>query len=640
MRTTRLPWRRTLCAAMLALHFGSPAQAADAPGAQRWDLRDLYPRPDAWTTAYQALRARAAALERFKPTLGNSAAALLEALSAISDVQRELSRLAVYASLQADEDLKEPRAQERRQQTHALSSLLGEKTAWVAPAIQALGAERVRSYIAAEPALKARFDFYLDDTLRNAAHTLSPEGEALLAASSPVLAQPNAVYQQLAEAEMTLSTVKLKNGKLVKLSTAAYEQYRSSDDRAERKRVFDGFFGALKGVEGTLGANLTTQVLGDVFQARARKFEGSLDAALFGDNMPPAVYRTLVEQAHADLPTLHRYLKLRKKMLGISGPLAYYDNYPALVARPKSDRWSLEASKAMTLEALAPMGDEYLALLKQGFAARWMDSHPRPAKATGAYMAGSAYDVHPYVLLNHNDDFESLSTVAHEWGHAVHTLLSNRAQPYDKAGYSTFIAESASITNEMLLGDHLVATAKTREDKLFYLSQGLESIRTTFFRQVMFAEFQLAMHEEVEQGRPLSGARLSELYCAVAKRYYGESEGVMKIDPAYCTEWEYVSHFFYGYYVWQYATSMVGAAEFSSAILREGAPARERFINLLKAGNSDYAYPLYLNAGIDLALPAPYQALMARMNRLMDEFEKLAAAPGKAARPSPTPRGK
>ncbi len=313
-------------------------------------------------------------------------------------------------------------------------------------------------------------------------------------------------------------------------------------------------------------------------------------------------------------------------MLGITGPLAYYDNYPSLLKDPPAAHYDIEQSEAITLEALAPLGDEYLGLLKKGFASNWMDSHPRPGKASGGYMEGYAYDVHPYLLLNHSDDYQSLSTLAHEWGHAVHTLLTDRAQPFEKSDYSTFIAESASIGNEMLLSDYLVAHARTPHEKMAFLAEALESIRTTFFRQTQFAEFQLKMHEEVEQGRPLSGKRLTDLYCGVAKAYYGEAEGVMTVDPAYCTEWIYIGHFYNGYYVWQYATSMVGAAEFSSAIASEGAPARDRFIRLLKAGASDYPYPLYKSAGVDLATPAPYRALMARMNRLMDEFEKLAAA--------------
>jgi oligoendopeptidase F len=602
--------------------------AAEPTGARRWDLRDLYPDVPAWQRSFDATQAQILALELWRGTLAKSAADMLQALAAVSDARREVERLEVYAHLQSDEDLRVAPAQERKQRAQQLSVLLREKTAWLAPAIQALGDKQVRAFIAAEPQLKARFDFYLDDTLRNTAHTLPPEGEALLAAAGTLLDQPHNVFQQLAESELPLTSLRMADGQNVEMGTAAYEKYRVVADREQRKRVFDAFFGALKRVEGTLGANLATQVMGDAFMARSRKFGTSLEAALFEDSMPPAVYATLVAQAHAGLPTLQRYLRLRQKVVGIPGKLAYYDNYPPLVPEPPGQVWTVARSQAETLQALAPLGDEYLGLLRQGFAAQWVDSHPRPSKAAGGYMAGGAYDVHPYLLLNHNDDFESLSTVAHEWGHAVHSLLSNKAQPYDKSGYSTFIAESASIANEMLLSDHLVATAKTRGDKLFYLSQALESIRTTFFRQVMFAEFQLAMHEEVEQGRALSGARLSELYCGIAQRYYGQAEGVMEIDPAYCNEWEYVSHFYRGFYVWQYATSMVGAARFSSDIRREGAPARARFIDLLKAGNSDYAYRLYVKAGVDLAQPAPYQALMARMNRLLDEFERIAATPG------------
>ena len=615
--------RHALCAAVLALQFGV-ASAADAPAVARWDLRDLYPTPAAWDSSWRETRTRAEALDKLQPTMGGSAASMLQALITISDVRRSLGRLYVYAVLKSDEDLRDAPAQERRQQAQALDALLDEKTSWVDTAIQTLGAERARAFMAAEPALKARFDTLIDEALRNAPHTLSAEGEALLAAGGILLAQPRNIYDQLAEGELPRPEVKLHDGRTVALTTDAYEVERRSIDREDRKRVFDGFFGGWKKFEGTFGATLASQVQGDVFQAKARKFSGTLEAALFGTNMPSAVYRTLVEQARAGLPTLHRYLRLRQKMLGITDQLAYYDNYPSLLKKTQEERYDVERSKAVTLAALAPMGNEYLGLLKQGFAAQWMDSPPRPGKASGAYMFGSAYDVHPYLLLNHSDDFQSLSTFAHEWGHGVHTLLAQKAQPFEKASYSTFIAESASIANEMLLSDYMVANAKTREEKLFFLSEALESIRTTFFRQTLFAEFQLKMHEEVEQGRPLSGKRLSELYCGVAKAYYGEAEGVMKIDPAYCVEWIYVGHFYRGYYVWQYATSMVGAAEFSSAIAKQGAPARDRFIKLLKAGGSDYPYPLYKAAGVDLATPEPYQALMARMNRLMDEFENLA----------------
>ncbi len=605
-----------------------PASAADAPGAAaepRWDLRDLYATAADWDTAVAAVQKRVQTLDALRDGATKDAASLRHALEVISDTQRDVLRLYAYAHLAADEDLRNARGQERRQQVSALFGLLSEKTAWTRPDILAAGDDRVRGFIAADSVLKARFDHDLDDILRSRPHTLNAEGEALLAGFGPALAQASQVQSQLVDSELPRSTVTLADGKSIELTVPGYELARQSRVREDRKKAFDGFFGSLKKLEGTLGANLTGNVLADVYSARAHHFGSSLEAALFADAMPAAVYKQLVAQANAGLPALHRYLRLRKRLLGIDGELAYYDNYPP-VAAPPAQSFSYENSKAITLTALAPLGDEYLSLLKKGFAQSWVDVHPRPTKASGGYMFGAAYDVHPYLLLNHNDDYQSLSTLAHEWGHAVHTMLTTISQPYEKSNYSTFIAESASIGNEMLLADSMIASAKTAADKRYYLLQALESIRTTFFRQTMFAEFELAMHEEAEAGRPLAGPRLSELYCGIAKRYYGEAQGVMTVDPAYCVEWAYVSHFFRNFYVWQYATSMVGAAEFAQAIQTEGAPARDRFVNMLKAGGSDYPYPIYLRAGVDLAKPGPYQALIARMNRLMDQVEALGAA--------------
>jgi oligoendopeptidase F len=600
------------------------ARAADAGGepATMWDLSDLYPTPADWSAAYERVKAQAMELDRLQGTLGRDAHALFGALDAISSVNRAAARLDVYATLKADEDLRSAPDQERRQQSQALGTLIAQQTSWLAPEVIRLGAAQVQAFEAQDSAMNARFGFALADTLRGSAHTLGAEAEGVLAAAGSVLAQPDAIHSQLAYAELPYPTVSLR-GRPVRLDEPAYEQYRQSTDRSERKLVFDTFYGAWKGFESTAGAALAAQVMGDVFSARARRFEGALSAALFASNMPESVYRTVVAETDAALPTLYRYLRLRKARLGIGDTLAYYDNYPPLFPLEHPPEFSVAQSEKITLAALAPMGAEYLGLLQQGFAGRWMDVLPRPGKATGAYMNGSAYDVHPFLLLNHANDYESLSTFAHEWGHAVHTLLANRAQPYEKANYPTFIAESASIANEMLLNDYMIAHARTRAEKLYYLGAGLESIRTTYFRQVMFAEFELRIHREVEQGRALSGARLSDLYCEVVRRYYGEAEGVMKIDPAYCVEWAWVPHFYYDFYVWQYATSMAGAAQFTDAILGEGEAARTRFLDVLRAGGSEYPYQLYLKAGIDMASPAPYRALVARMNRLMDEIEAL-----------------
>jgi len=601
------------------------ATAAEAvPAAYMWDLGDLYASPEAWTAAQEKTMAEIAKLDSYKDTLGRSAKDMLAALSAISDVHKEADRLAVYASLKGDEDVRIAKNQERVQLAQSLGAALGEKTAWLTPEILKIGAEKVKAFEKESPELANRFGFFLDNVLRAAPHTLTPEGERVMAAASNVLGQPDRIYSVLSNGELPFPAVTLSDGsKVDRLDQAAYAKYRQSANRDDRKKVFDAFWGTWKKYEGTFGASLNTQVLGEEFDANVRHFPNALSDALFADNMPEAVYRQLVAQANAGLPTFYRYLKLRQKLLGIKDELAYYDMYPSMIEMKNPPKFSVADSERIGLDVTSVYGPEYTALLKRGFSHRWMDVLPRPGKASGAYMAGSAYDVHPYLLLNHNDDYQSLSTLVHEWGHAVHTMLTHDNQPYEKSNYSTFTAETASISNEMLLNDYMVKHAKTKAEKLYYLGEGLELIRTTFFRQTMFGEFQLAIHEEVEKGKALSGARLTDIYCGLLKHYYGADQGITKIDPGYCVEWAFIPHFYYGFYVYQYATSMAGAAAFTKAIEAKQPGARDRFIAMLKAGGSDYPYDLYRKAGIDMASPAPYQALIARMNRLMDQIDQL-----------------
>lgn len=614
---------------LLAAALAAAPAAAQAPAGDQvpmWDLGDLYPSPAAWTAAHDALKAEAEKIDRFKGTLGNGAGDMLKALSEMSRLRKEIAQLNVYASLKADEDVRSAPDQERQEAAAALQTVLSEKEAWVAPEILGLGTDKVHAFEAQSPELERRFGFFLEDTLRAAPHTLGVDAEGVLAAAADTLNQPDVIYSQLSNGDLPFPSLKLSHHlTIARLDQAAYAKYRELPDRDDRKKVFDAFWGTFKKYEGTFGATLTAQVLGEVFQAKERHFPDSLSAALFQDNMPDAVYRMLVAEANKNLPTMYRYLRLRKTLLDIKGDLAYYDIYPSMFKMEKPPQFSVPEAERIALDVTAVYGPEYTADLKKGFAGRWMDVYPRPGKASGAYMNGSAYDIHPYLHLNHNGDYGSLSTFVHEWGHAIHTLLADAAQPYETAGYPTFIAETASIANEMLLNDYMVAHAKTKAEKLYYLGQGLELIRGTFFRQTSFAEFQLAIHEEIEKGKALSGARMTDMYCGILRKYYGEAQGVTKIDPAYCIEWAFIPHFYYGFYVYQYATSMAGAAQFTDEIEREGAPARDRYIAMLKAGGSDYPYALYKKAGLDMASPAPYEALAARMNRIMDEIDALEA---------------
>jgi oligoendopeptidase F len=606
-----------------------PASPADDV---RWDLSDLYPNPGAWNEAYARTRSAAEMLGRFTGTLGQSSESLLAALDAQSAVNRESERLETYAQLLRDQDLRIAENRERFQQSERLETLIEENTAWLAPDILGVGATTVRRFEDENPDLKRRFGFFLDNTLRAEPHTLGAEGEGVLASAHSLLQQPGSIQGLLTAGELPYPTVVLSDGKKIKLDQPAYEKYRRSPDRQLRKRVFDAFWATWRQYEGVVGDVLTTQVMGDAFIAKSRKFPGSVDAALFADAVPTQVYRTLVTQANASLPTLQRYLRLRRRLLGLTGPLEYYDNYVPMFALKPEPHFTIDSAKRTILAALQPLGDDYLSLLRRGFDGRWMDALPRPGKNPGGYMDPGAYDVHPYLLFNFNGDYISMSTMAHEWGHAVHTLLADRAQPYETSHYSTFVAEAASMGNEMLLNDYMIDHAASDREKLYYLGQALEYVRTGYYRQALFAEFELDIHDALEHGQPLSGARLTDTYCGLLKKYYGDGKGVSRIDPAYCAEWEYIPHFYFDFYVYKYGTCIATAAALTDAILKEGESARKRFLDLLSAGGSDYPYELLRRVGIDLATPAPYQALDARMNRIMNQIEMLESKQRPASR--------
>jgi oligoendopeptidase F len=617
------PWVVAMILPMMSLAAGSDTNfPADNP-AYSWDLSELYPSPQAWATEHSKILAQANALDEYRDTLGRSPGDMLTALSAISDAKKESARLGTYASLKGDENVTIGMNQERVQAAQILATAISEKTAWLTPEIIKLGADKVHAFERRSPELARRFGFFLDDALRYAPHTLSPEGEAILAGAGNVLNQPDVIYSQLENGELPVPTITLSDGSVVKLDAAAYVRYRQATNRADRKKVFDAFWPAHSAFQGVFGATLTTQVMGEEFDAKQRHFPDALADATFAYDMPESVYRMLVSEANKNLPVLYRYLKLRKDALGITDDLRYYDLYAPIIDLKSPPHFTVDESKRIALDVTKVYGPEYAVLLKQGFGGRWMDLYPRPGKASGAYMNPGAYDVHPYLLFNNNDDYESLSTFLHEWGHAIHSLLANKAQPFENASYSPFIAETASITNEMLLNDYLVAHARSDAEKLYYLGQALELIRVDFFRQTMFAEFQLAIHEEMEKGSTLSGERMTDLYCGLLKKYYGDAQGALKVDPAYCVEWTYIPHFYYGFYVYQNATSMAGAAAFADALEKEAAPAQVRFIAMLKAGGSDYPYLLYRKAGLDMATQAPYEALVARMTRIMDQIDAI-----------------
>ena len=584
-----------------------------------WDLGEIYPSYEAWNSAKTRLEERVEALAAYRGRLGESAATLREAFDAITGTEKELARLYVFAFLKADEDRRVSAAQERRGLAAALLSEFNETVAFVSPELLRVGFQTVHRYLAEEPGLDTNA-FNIRNTLRQEPHTLSDETEQVIAATGPVVQGPERIYAMLTSSDMPFPTVTLSTGEEVRLDQAAYSLHRASRNRDDRRLVFDRFWGVWKAYETTLGQTLDTHVKTHVFQAKTRRYESALDAALSGPNIPTAVYQKLIEATHRHLPSLHRYFRLRQRMLGLDD-LHYYDIYPPLVASQRT--FDIAESKALMRASAAPLGDHYLELLEKGFTGTWMHVYPQQGKAPGAYMYGDVYDVHPFLLLNHNGQFNDVSTFTHEWGHAIHTMLAQEHHPYETAGYATFTAEIASTTNEVLLQEHMLGQDISDEERLFYLGTALEAVRGTFFRQVMFAEFELRIHEMVEAGEALSGEKMTAVYEQLLRQYHGADAGVMTIDPAYAVEWAFIPHFYRNFYVFQYATSIAGGTRFAERFLTGDDQARDDYLAVLSAGGSRYAYELLQEYGIDLATDAPYDALIARMDRVMDEIEAI-----------------
>ena len=617
-------------ASLMLLQTTAPAQAAAKPaakqtqasaaGTQVWDLSQLYASDAAWDAERLALLAELPKVKALQGTLGQSAQSLRAGLDQISALRLRLNCLQSYAFQKADENTQNSEAQARRQLADAVSNQFGEAASFVSAEVGALGRAKVEGFLAAEAGL-AKHGQGLRTMLRLAEHTLSPKEEALLAGAADPLQQPGAIYGLLTNADLPWPKIKIR-GKEVVLDQEQYTAYRSDADPKVREQVFKAFWPVYKAYERTLGAVYAANLRGTVFMARARNYPSSVAMAQGSDNIPEAVYRSLVQEANAGLPTLHRYLKLRSQVLGLKRA-GYQDMYVPL-AKPSGEYSQAEAER-LTLAALQPLGAEYTGKLAAAFKQNWMHSVPQRGKVSGAYMNGAAYDVHPFLLMSYNGDYLGMSTLAHEWGHAMHSVYSNANQPFETADYSTFIAEIPSTANELLLADYMIANAKTREEKIFALSQQLENIRSTFFRQAMFAEFELASHEAVEKGEAVTGESLSQIYLDLLKRYHGDAQNVVKIDPLYGIEWAYIPHFYRDFYVYQYATCVSAAAFFAEGIGQGDTALRERYFTLLKSGSSADAYALTRAAGLDLATPEPYRALLRRMNRAIDQLETLLA---------------
>ena len=610
----------------LAISLPAAAQNPAEREQDRWKLSDIYSSATAFDEDVARTEKQLGEFQQCKGHLGDSAQRLRECFDLQADATKRFYRMLVFAYETFSEDTGVPASLERRQRVTILGSKLSESTSFVSPEILAIGKAKVDAYLKQEPKL-ALYRHALDDTLRTAPHTLDAAGEAILATFSLSANAAGNTFEILTNADMPWNTVKLSDGKEVKVDESAYSHYRETENREDRRRIHEALFGKFAEFERTLGVTYYSSLKESTVNARVRKYPDSFSAAMDGNNLPLAVYDTLVKSANDSLPTLHRYFKLRGRILGIPD-MRYYDISPPLV-KSGNRKYPIDEGIRIMLDAVKPLGDEYGKAMAAGIAARWMDVYPRPRKLSGAHAFGAAYDVHPFLMMNYTENYESVSTMAHEWGHAMHSYLSNKGQPYPTANYATFVAEIASTCNEALLLDHMLKIAKDDDERLLYLGSALETLRGTFYRQVMLAEFEREAHARVDKGEAMTGDKLTKVYAGIIRKYHGDAQGVVKIDDLYTHDWSRIPHFYRPFYVFQYATSISAGSLFAERILKGEPGAREKYLKLLSSGGSDYPYELVKAAGVDLATPDPYRAVATQMDRIMDRIEAILARRGK-----------
>jgi len=614
-----------LLAALLSLGLSAFArERADIDDKYKWDLSDLYADTEAWTAAKAELEKQIPVVAGFQGRLGESAGTFYEALSTGSDVVKEFSKLYSYASMLYDQDTRVSESNELLQMARKVAVDFSAATAYMSPEILGLGPDKVNGFVAAEPRLKDYVP-YLDDILRAKPYTLDPRSEEILAQAGNLYGAPREIYGIFTNADMPYPEVTLGSGEKVRLDAAAYTKYRAAPNREDREKVFQAFWTTYNAYRRTLGTSLNGHVKTHVFSKDVRGYDSCLQAALFGYNIPTAVYEQLIDDVHANLPTLHRYLRLFQRMLGVDG-LKYSDLYASVIEEVDLE-FTPDQAMETCIAAFKPLGPEYTAILQDGFNSRWVDFYPTEGKRSGAYSNGSCYDVHPYELLNFMGGYDDVSTLAHEAGHSMHSYLSNKNQPYITADYSIFVAEVASTLNEALLMDHMLDKYQDDDTRLFLLGQRLDGYRQTLFRQTLFAEFEWRIHQMVEQGLPLTGDSLNKLYLDLLRKYYGHEEGVCPIDDLYAVEWAYIPHFYYNFYVYQYATSLTASTSIFNRIKAEAAKGetktRDAYVKMLSSGSSKYPIDLLKEVGCDMTTSEPFNAAMAQMNKIMDEMEAI-----------------
>ena len=581
-----------------------------------WDLTDIFPSDEAWRAEYEALKPYAETVAAYQGRLGESAETLLAYFRLDDELNVRVGRLYGYANCKADEDTSNGFYQDLRGKALSLSVTLSGAGAFAASELLALSDETLTRFYAEQPEL-ATYRRPIERVRRRRAHILSPECEALLASAGEMADGPDAIFGVFHNADLRFPAVTDGAGAEQPLTDATFVPLLQSGDRTLRRNAFETYYATLGGYRNTLAATLDAQFKQLRFFANARRYPSTLDAALDATEVPVSVYDSLIESVHANLDKMYRYVALRRRLLGVD-ELHMYDVYTPIVP-DVAEEIPFEQAKATVLDALAVLGEDYTAMLREGFDHRWLDVYPNVGKRGGAYSSGIARP-HPYVLLNQTDDLDSQFTIAHEMGHAMHSYLSCKHQPVCTSDYVIFVAEVASTCNEVLLMRHLLNESTDKRERAYLINHFLDQFKGTVYRQTMFAEFERELGRMAEHGETLTADALDEKYLALNRLYFGPN---MVSDAQIALEWARIPHFYYNYYVFQYATGFSAAVALADRILREGEPAVADYKRFLSGGSSTDPISLLKLAGVDMSTPAPVDAALAMFGELVDELDAL-----------------
>ncbi len=588
----------------------------EADPAYTWAVEDLYKKEEDWEADYALLSSRIPEMDSFRGRLDEDARTLLNMQKTSDYLNMLAEKVYVYANQRLHENTDNGHFQNLANRAQGLLVRLGEACSYVEPELLALPEGTLERFLEEKPELQV-YRHYFENIIRQRDHVLSPEMESLMAAVSEVAEGPKDIFSMFNNADLRFPGIKGENGEDVEVTHGRFIALLQSQDRRVRRDAFESLYGMYNQYRNTLAAVYRANVKQEVFQARARKYDSDLEAALDGSHIPVSVYENLIEAVHEALPLMHRYVQLRRRLLKVD-ELHMYDLYVPMIS-DAGENISFEQAKEMVLDGLRPMGEEYISLLKEGFEHRWIDVYENQGKRSGAYSWG-AYGTHPYVLMNYQEDLNSVFTLAHEMGHALHSWYSDKNQPYIYAGYRIFVAEVASTCNEALLIHSLLEKTDDRRKKAYLINYFLEQFRTTLYRQTMFAEFEKITHGMEERGETLTADRLCQVYYELNREYFGED---ICIDREIEIEWARIPHFYTPFYVYQYATGFSAAIALSKKILEDGETAVENYKKFLKGGSSAYPLDLLRAAGVDMEQKQPVADALQVFGQYLDEMERL-----------------